>query len=98
MLIKIVLFYPQVIKRSDANAVAVSEAIQKTVAQLETDYKTDNVKLNIADDTTQFTLVASNAVMKDLFIAIFLCRICNVVFPSQFQKCINRNGFPSRHH
>jgi HAE1 family hydrophobic/amphiphilic exporter-1 len=78
----------QVIKQSDANAVAVSEAIQKSVAQLETDYKTDNVKLNIADDTTQFTLVASNAVMKDLFIAIFLVAFVMLFFLHSFRNAL----------
>ena len=78
----------QVIKQSDANAVAVSEEIQKAVAQIETDYKSNNVKLNIADDTTGFTLVAANSVMKDLFIAIFLVAFVMLFFLHSFRNAL----------
>src|SRR5690606_28951166 len=74
----------QVIKQSDANAVAVSEAIQEAVTQIEEDYKSNDLKLNIADDTTQFTLVAANAVMKDLFIAIILVAVVMLFFLHSF--------------
>ncbi|NBL65575.1 MMPL family transporter [Flavobacterium sp. NST-5] len=78
----------QVIKQSDANAVAVSEEIQKTVSQLEADYKSNGVKLAIADDTTQFTLVAANSVMKDLFIAIFLVAFVMLFFLHSFRNAL----------
>lgn len=78
----------QVIKQSDANAVAVSEAIQKSVAQIESDYKTNNLQLNIADDTTQFTLVAANAVMKDLFVAVFLVAFVMLFFLHSFRNAL----------
>lgn len=78
----------QVIKQSDANAVAVSEAIQKAVVQIEADYKANSVKLNIADDTTEFTLVAANAVMKDLFIAILLVAFVMLFFLHSFRNAL----------
>jgi len=78
----------QVIKQSDANAVAVSEAIRKSVAQIESDYKSDNIKLNIADDTTEFTLVAANSVMKDLFIAILLVAFVMLFFLHSFRNAL----------
>ena len=78
----------QVIKQSDANAVAVSEQIKQAVAQIETDYKANNVKLNIADDTTGFTLVAANSVMKDLFIAIFLVAFVMLFFLHSFRNAL----------
>ena len=78
----------QVIKQSDANAVAVSEAITKTVAQLELDYKAQNVKLNIADDTTEFTLVAADSVMHDLFIAVFLVAFVMLFFLHSFRNAL----------
>ena len=46
----------QVLKQSDANAVAVSELVRQTVQEIETDYAANNVKLNIANDTSEFTL------------------------------------------
>ncbi len=78
----------QIIKQSDANAVAVSEAIQKSVTQIEADYKVNDLKLNIADDTTEFTLVAANAVMKDLFVAIFLVAFVMLFFLHSFRNAL----------
>ncbi|MDR6966739.1 HAE1 family hydrophobic/amphiphilic exporter-1 [Flavobacterium arsenatis] len=78
----------QVIKQSDANAVAVSEAVKKAVAQIEADYKGSNVKLTLADDTTDFTLVAANSVMKDLFIAIFLVAFVMLFFLHSFRNAL----------
>lgn len=62
----------QVFKQSDANAVAVSEAIQKTIGQIEKDYSIYGVKINIANDTSRFTLNAANNVIHDLMLAIVL--------------------------
>src|SRR5690606_22885708 len=44
----------QILKQSDANAVAVSELIQAAVKQIEKDYEANNVKLHIANDTSEF--------------------------------------------
>ena len=62
----------QVFKQSDANAVAVSEAVQKTIGQIEKDYSIYGVKINIANDTSRFTLNAANNVIHDLMLAIVL--------------------------
>jgi HAE1 family hydrophobic/amphiphilic exporter-1 len=42
----------QIIKQSDANAVAVSEELVKTIAKLEGEYKAADLKLEIAKDST----------------------------------------------
>ncbi len=62
----------QVFKQSDANAVAVSEQVRKTILQVEEDYKTNNIKLEVANDSSTFTLNAANNVIHDLGIAIVL--------------------------
>jgi HAE1 family hydrophobic/amphiphilic exporter-1 len=41
----------QIVKQSDANAVAVSEQVYKTITKLENDYKDNAVKLNVANDS-----------------------------------------------
>src|SRR5690606_7089773 len=61
----------QVMKQSDATAVAVSEAVREAVTKIEADYKSQNVNLKIAIDTSEFTLVAANNVIFDIFLAIF---------------------------
>src|SRR5690606_8687190 len=58
----------QVLKQTDANAVAVSEGIHKMTTQLMEDYKDNGLVLEIIDDTTEFTLSAANSVIKDLFV------------------------------
>lgn len=70
----------QILKQSDANAVAVSELVHKAVYNIEKDYEANNVKLAIADDSSQFTLVAANNVMFDLFLAIFLVAAVMLLF------------------
>ena len=70
----------QVIKQSDANAVAVSEDILKRIAQLETDYKAIDLKLNVANDSTVFTLEAADSVIHDLLIAVLLVAIVMLFF------------------
>ncbi|WP_407401651.1 efflux RND transporter permease subunit [Chryseobacterium sp.] len=73
-------FLIQVKKQSDANAVAVSELVQKTMADVEKTYKDKDVKVNIVNDTTEFTLEAANHVIFDLFLAIILVAIVMLLF------------------
>ena len=70
----------QIIKQSDANAVAVSEELVKTIAKLEAEYKTAELKLEIAKDSTIFTLQAADAVVHDLLIAVLLVAFVMLFF------------------
>ncbi|MCT2564159.1 efflux RND transporter permease subunit [Chryseobacterium herbae] len=70
----------QVKKQSDANAVSVSEAIQKTIDNVQKDYKTQAIKINIVDDSTDFTLEAADHVIFDLFLAIILVAVVMLLF------------------
>lgn len=78
----------QVMKQSDANAVAVSELIGQTVKQIEADYKSDGVVLQIANDTSEYTLTAANNVLFDLFLAIFLVAIVMLLFLHSFRNAL----------
>lgn len=70
----------QIVKQSDANAVAVSELIVKTIANLEHDYKGNGLELEIAKDSTVFTLEAADSVVHDLLIAVLLVAIVMLFF------------------
>lgn len=70
----------QVKKQSDANAVAVSESIQKTIERVQTDYKVQGIKIKTVDDSTDFTLEAANHVIFDLFLAVILVAIVMLLF------------------
>ncbi len=62
----------QVFKQSDANAVEVSSLVKETIASVEGDYTKDNVKILVANDSSDYTLNAADNVMHDLMIAIAL--------------------------
>lgn len=70
----------QVMKQSDANAVAVSELVRKSASSIEVDYKVNELKLDIADDTSTFTLTAANNVIFDIFLAIILVAAVMLLF------------------
>lgn len=78
----------QVMKQSDANAVSVSELVRKSIADIEKDYAADNVKLSIANDSSQFTLTAADNVIFDLFLAIFLVAAVMLLFLHSFRNAL----------
>ena len=70
----------QVKKQSDANAVAVSENVQKTMEQVMKNYAAQGLKVKIVDDSTEFTLAAADHVIVDLVIAVILVAIVMLLF------------------
>ena len=70
----------QIVKQSDANAVAVSEQLLKTIKVLEKDYKQNQLKLEVAKDSTVFTLEAADSVVHDLLIAVVLVAFVMLFF------------------
>lgn len=70
----------QVMKQSEANAVEVSEAISHSLQQMEDQYAINQVKLPVVDDSSEFTLQASDAVMHDLILAVLLVAIVMLFF------------------
>ncbi len=78
----------QVQKQTDANAVDVSKLVRKKVEQMEAQYKTQNLQVNIANDTSLFTLEAANSVIKDLFIAVGLVAFVMLFFLHSFRNAL----------
>ncbi|MFP9113990.1 efflux RND transporter permease subunit [Flavobacterium sp. RHBU_3] len=70
----------QITKQTDANAVQVSEDVRKVISKIETDYAKEGLKLQVANDTSEFTLVAAEGVIHDLFIAVFLVAFVMLFF------------------
>lgn len=70
----------QIQKQSDANAVNVSKAVKKAITQIEKDYGKQNLKVKIANDTSDFTLEAADSVIHDLMLAIFLVAAVMLLF------------------
>jgi HAE1 family hydrophobic/amphiphilic exporter-1 len=61
-----------VTKQSDANSVEVSKLVRKEIAKVESDYREQKVKFDIAQDGSLFTIDAANAVKEDLALAVIL--------------------------
>ncbi|MCC4228594.1 efflux RND transporter permease subunit [Zunongwangia profunda] len=70
----------QVMKQSDANAVEVSKAIYRSLQEMEAQYAGNQVKLPVVDDSSEFTLQASDAVMHDLILAVVLVAVVMLFF------------------
>ena len=67
-------------KQTDANAVEVAGLVKKEMKKLEDQYKNVNLKFDIAEDGSLFTIDAANAVKEDLSIAILLVAIVMLMF------------------
>jgi len=78
----------QVIKQSDANAVAVSEQVTKSIINLQEEYKNIDLSLNIANDSTVYTLEAADSVIHDLFIAVILVAFVMLFFLHSIRNSI----------
>ncbi|NJK84574.1 MAG: efflux RND transporter permease subunit [Saprospiraceae bacterium] len=53
-------------KQGDGNTVVVSEKVKQKITELEERYKAENLKFEIANDSSVFTLEAANHVIDDL--------------------------------
>lgn len=70
----------QITKQTEANAVQVSEDVRAIISTIEKNYKDQGLKLQVANDTSEFTLVAADAVIHDLFLAVFLVAFVMLFF------------------
>ena len=70
----------QIIKQSDANAVEVSKGVHKIIETLQQDYKANDLKIIIANDSSIFTLESADAVIHDLILAIILVAFVMLFF------------------
>jgi HAE1 family hydrophobic/amphiphilic exporter-1 len=70
----------QISKQTDANAVAVSKDIRDRISKIEKEYSLYNLKLKVANDSSEFTLTAAESVIHDLFIAIALVAFVMLFF------------------
>lgn len=70
----------QVMKQSDANAVGVSKDIQATIAKLQNDYASSGLNIQIANDSSVYTLKSADAVIHDLILAIVLVAFVMLFF------------------
>ncbi len=75
-------------KQADANAVDVSAAVRSELPNIEQTYKDINLKFDVAQDGSTFTLDAANAVKHDLMLAIMLVAIVMLGFLHSIRNSI----------
>jgi hydrophobic/amphiphilic exporter-1 (mainly G- bacteria), HAE1 family len=75
-------------KQTDANAVQVSEQVQSEIKKLEKEYASSGMKFAIAQDSSEFTLKAAEAVNHDLILAILLVALVMLVFLHSMRNAI----------
>jgi HAE1 family hydrophobic/amphiphilic exporter-1 len=78
----------QVQKQTDANAVTVSEEMKKTIAQIEKDYATNDLKIKVANDSSEFTLESADSVIHDLILAVALVAVVMLLFLHSVRSAI----------
>jgi len=70
----------QIIKQSDANAVSVSKQVTASIEKLQKDYAGSGLKIDIANDSSVYTLQSADAVIHDLLLAIVLVAFVMLFF------------------
>ncbi len=67
-------------KQSDANAVDVSKRVTAELKKLTEDFTDINLKIDVAQDGSKFTVDAANAVKEDLMLAVLMVALVMLLF------------------
>ncbi|HAP34800.1 MAG TPA: acriflavin resistance protein, partial [Bacteroidetes bacterium] len=78
----------QLLKQSDANAVNVSALVRTELIKIQEEFKEQGIVFDIAQDSSNFTLEAANAVKFDLFLAIIMVAIVMLLFLHSFRNSL----------
>ena len=69
-----------ILKQSDTNAIEVSKAVNKQIEWLQSQYATEGLQIEVAQDTTTFTSNAIKSVLTDLLLAVLLVSLVILFF------------------
>ncbi|MDF2157038.1 efflux RND transporter permease subunit [Algoriphagus sp. CAU 1675] len=75
-------------KQSDANAVEVTEIVQRELQSLESTYVNEGLSFQISQNSSEFTLEAANDVIKDLVIAVVLVALIMLLFLHSIRNAV----------
>ncbi len=70
----------QVMKQTDANAVAVSDGVKAKLKEIRETFKSEDFNYVIASDQSVYTLASADAVMHDLYLAVIIVGLIMVLF------------------
>lgn len=77
-----------ILKQTDANTVQVSRLLRQEIMNLESQYQKVGLKFDIANDASDFTLEAADAVKSDLILAILLVAAVMFLFLHSIRNSI----------
>lgn len=75
-------------KQSDGNTVQVAEDIKKAIVKIENQFKDKNIKINMAQDSSVFTLEAADSVIHDLLLAVGLVALIMLFFLHSWKDAV----------
>jgi len=78
----------EISKQKEANSVEVAKLIREKFSELESNYARSDLKFQIADDQSRFTIQAADAVFHDLIMAIILVSLIMLVFLHSMRNSI----------
>ncbi|MBL4559369.1 MAG: efflux RND transporter permease subunit [Labilibaculum sp.] len=78
----------EISKQKEANSVDVAKLIKQQFAELEANYAKYDLKFQIADDQSRFTIQAAEAVFHDLILAIILVSFIMLIFLHSMRNSI----------
>ncbi|MCK9312424.1 MAG: efflux RND transporter permease subunit, partial [Bacteroidales bacterium] len=77
-----------ILKQADANAIEVSDRVQETIKELQLEYKDQELKIEIAQDSTEFTRESISSVLLDLLLAIIFVSLVMLLFLHNFRNAL----------
>ncbi|WP_028982516.1 efflux RND transporter permease subunit [Sporocytophaga myxococcoides] len=69
-----------ILKQTDANAVEVCNLVKQKIEVLEKQYASNELKFDISVDQSKFTLASADAVIHDLYLAVFIVAVVMLLF------------------
>lgn len=76
------------LKQGDANAIDVSDMVRKRIAELETEFTDNGLKMEIAQDSTDFTRQSIDSVLGDLLTIVILVTLVMLFFLHSFRNAV----------
>ncbi len=70
----------QILKQTDANAVSVSQQVKAKLKTIKETYKSKSFDFEVAADQSVYTLASADAVMHDLYLAVFIVGLIMILF------------------
>lgn len=77
-----------IFKQEDANAISLSDAVTKRIAELTESYSAEGLQIEVVSDTSTFTRESIKSVLEDLLLAILLVTLVILVFLHNWRNAL----------